>query len=104
MQVWTFKKEKWRNLLLESCKTIVIMSLKGFSRENDVSMKNPNVFNIVLPAKHKAQDCWFTESRSLREIVATLLDWPKPKISDSQNVLRFEIWEGFIHICKKTGC
>lgn len=100
MQAWIFKKENWRSLLLESCKTIIIM--KGFSLDNYVSMKrmllqychmgmkNPNVFNTVLPAKHKAQKCWFTESRLLREMVAALLDWPKPKTSDSQK--RNEVW------------
>jgi len=48
---------------------MVIMSLKGFRQDNDISMKrmllhdcqmglkDPNVFNTVLSAKHKALKC-----------------------------------------------
>lgn len=52
MQELIIKKEHWRNLVLESCKTIIIISLKGFSLENNVS---------ILSTKHKPPKCWFTE-------------------------------------------
>lgn len=69
------------------------MKLKNLSPENDVAtkrmllhgcqmgLKNPNIFST---ARCKLQKPWFTESRSLREMLATLLDWPEPKTSDSE--------------------
>lgn len=73
MRELIIKKEHWRNLLSESCKTIIIISLKGFRLENNASvkrmllhdcqmgLKNPNVFNNILSAKHKPPKCSFTE-------------------------------------------
>lgn len=71
------EKENWRNLLLKTWKIIIIMILKVFALENDVSvkkmffhvcqmgLKNPNAFNTALPAKHKAKKCWFTDRKQV---------------------------------------
>lgn len=65
-------------------------------------LKNQKLFHTVLSqVSIKIRNADLLRAGHIRAMVAILLDPPKTKTSDSLNVFRSEIQEGFICICKE---